>query len=113
MMNTSDFEHLSQYDPDDEFLQSSSSLSLLQSILSHQQCDSSEYSIIDDDQDIISVNSSLMGYSSIKRIKATRKVADAVIKKIIFYISLFSDEVTDQLKKIGKDFEIKSELDED
>jgi len=36
MLNTSEFEHLSQYDPDDEFLQSSSSISLLQSILSHQ-----------------------------------------------------------------------------
>ena len=36
--------------------------------------------------------------NNVKLIKATKKVADAVIKKIIYYISLFSEEVRSQLQ---------------
>lgn len=73
-MNTSDFEHLSQYDPDDEFLQSQSSMSLLQSIIKSTKDAGkmefaemqSEYSIIDDDDesDLISISSSVISRGS-------------------------------------------------
>ncbi len=73
-LNHSDFEHLSQYDPDDEFLQSSSSISLLQSILQdkHDFAESSEYSIIDDSASagVMSLNSSMMSKGSIRLIKS-------------------------------------------
>jgi hypothetical protein len=41
-----------------------------------------------------------MSRGSIRKIKATKRVADAVIRKIIYYISLFSEEVRVQL--LGK-----------
>jgi len=54
----SEFEHLSFYYPDDEFLQQSHSIVLLQSILSNQELDqTSEYSVIDDSDEVISMSS--------------------------------------------------------
>lgn len=35
-------------------------------------------------------------------IKSQKKVEDAIVRKIIFYISLFSDEVKLKLDKLGK-----------
>ena len=44
---TDDFEHISQYDPDDEFLRSSRSVSIIESILSKKSISqTSEFSVI-------------------------------------------------------------------
>lgn len=45
-------------------------------------------------------NSSVNG--SIRMIKSQKKVEDAIVRKIIFYISLFSTEVKQKLDRLGK-----------
>jgi hypothetical protein len=45
-------------------------------------------------------NSSANG--SIRMIKSQKKVEDAIVRKIIFYISLFSTEVKQKLDRLGK-----------
>jgi len=44
-----------------------------------------------------------MSKGSVRFIKSQRKVADAIVRKIIYYISLFNDEVRISLYKLGKD----------
>lgn len=39
---------------------------------------------------------------SIRMINSQKKIEDAIIRKIIFYISLFSDEIKQKLNKLGK-----------
>jgi len=73
----------------------------------------SEYSIIDDSDDIISLSSKhTIGSSrSIRFIKSHRQTEDTIVKKIIYYIGLFSSEVREMLDKSNKKVggEIKEE----
>jgi len=100
-MSNADFDHLSQYDPDDEFLQSAHSISILEGILSSKLDQSSDYSVIEgddgDDVSILSLNSSVKGSEHMRFIARHQKVEDKIVQKIIYYISLFSSEVRDKL----------------
>ena len=68
MMHDMDsFDHLSQYDPDDEFLQSNRSLSIIESIVSKHGrggasalSESSEFSIISSNSNVKSLISSFV-----------------------------------------------------
>ena len=91
------FEHLSNFDPEDEFLQSDQSFSVIGSMISKNNDKLSEYS------DFSVVSSSRI--SQIKKenvISSDRDVylEDVAMQKIIYYISLFSDEVKHQLEKL-------------
>ena len=100
-----DFEHLSQYDPDDEFLRSSKSVSIIDSILSKKSIShTSEFSIITskkDSQSIISM-SSKKNKNAIAFVETNRDIyaEDVITQKIIYYVSLFSSEVSDHLSKL-------------
>ena len=73
----------------------------------------SEYSVIDDSDDVISMSSKhTIGSSrSIRFIKSHRQTEDTIVKKIIYYIGLFSHEVRNMLDKANKEVgcEIKEE----
>jgi len=88
---------LSNFDPEDEFLQSDQSFSVIGSMISKDNDKLSEYS------DFSVVSSSRI--SQIKKenvISSDRDVylEDVAMQKIIYYISLFSDEVKHQLEKL-------------
>eukprot|EP00347_Sterkiella_histriomuscorum_P003774 403362997 len=150
IMNQSDqFEILSSLDPDDEFLQSGRSVSLIDSIISKTSDSfsiisgqSSEFSIIGNSklhsiiQSVYSVDQSvrstvsvdlqsqsdntidlaqnmldisqsgsavsLLNSSKFSTIQYERDsyAEDIIMQKIIFYVSLFSDEVKDRLKEM-------------
>lgn len=117
----SDFDHLSQYDPDDEFLQNAHSISILESILNSKVNQSSDFSVIEgegDDVSILSLNSSVKGSEHLRFIARHQKIEDKIVQKIIYYISLFSTEVREKLdelhigkanKKKAMDFQFKEE----
>ena len=91
------FEHLSNFDPEDEFLQSEKSFSVIGSMISKENDKLSEYS------DFSVVSSSRI--SQIKKdnvIETNRDVylEDVAMQKIIYYISLFSNEVKYHLERL-------------
>ena len=101
------FDHLSQYDPDDEFLKSSRSLSIIESIVSKQGrgtsalSESSEFSIISSNN-VQSMISSLLTEAKgqamqqinfIEEQEDDTYVQDVVAQKIIYYLSLWSDDM--------------------
>jgi hypothetical protein len=119
-MSAADFDHLSQYDPDDEFLQGAHSISILESILSSKSKlnQSSDFSVIEGDGDDVSILSlSQKGSEHMRFIARHQKVEDKIVQKIIYYISLFSAEVREKLndlhivktKKQALDFQFKEE----
>jgi hypothetical protein len=102
-ISAADFDHLSQYDPDDEFLQNAHSISILESILSNKLNQSSDYSVIEgdgDDVSILSLNSSVKGSEHMRFIARHQKTEDKIVQKIIYYISLFSTEVRERLDEL-------------
>lgn len=102
-MSHADFDHLSQYDPDDEFLQNSYSISILESILSSKLNQSSDFSVIEgdgDDVSILSLNSSVRGSENMRFLAKHQKIEDKIVQKIIYYISLFSSEVKEKLDEL-------------
>jgi len=90
-----DFEHLSQYDPDDEFLQSSRSFSVIESILSRKSVSkTSEFSLVSKGPaSVISMGQK----TSVIESKRDLYAEDIVTQKIIYLVSLFSDEVQGHL----------------
>ena len=97
-MALDDFEHLSQYDPDDEFLRSSRSASIIESILSKKSVSqTSDFSIVSSAK-----SKQVMSCKSVAFVEPNRDVyaEDVITQKIIYYISLFSDDVSDHLQKI-------------
>lgn len=106
-----DFEHLSQFDPDDQFLQSERSFSIIDSVVSGKQSmgvksiASSSFSIVAGSDDaksflsgatVQSLNRNVAPIYSNKDVYAE----DIVTQKIIYFISLFSDEVKSSLDKL-------------
>jgi hypothetical protein len=96
-----DFEHLSQYDPDDEFLRSSRSISIIDSIMSKKSVGkTSDFSIVSSAQSkkIESVISSIKA-NNVAFVESNRDIyaEDVITQKIIYYISLFSDDVSAHL----------------
>jgi hypothetical protein len=133
-----DFEVLSQIDPDDEFLRSENSYSLIEKLSMSQQSSfevlsahSSEFSILSgtrmhsllqsirqtdqsmslasDIQTLNDENSSLAGYLNASRFSAVVNdrdtyAEDIVMQKVIYYISLFKEDVREALfSKRSKD----------
>lgn len=109
------FEHLSQYDPDDQFLKSDRSLSVIDSILSmaggtrDNRSESSEFSIISagNIKSVLSAsiiskadNLAMQQISFIERREEDNYLLDVVAQKIIYYLSLWSDDMRDQLTKL-------------
>ena len=93
-----DFEHLSNFDPDDQSLQSERSFSIIDSVVSGasmgvESFTSAGFSIVSKDT-----------VQSVRRapIHPSRDVyaEDIVTQKIIYYISLFSDEVKVSLGRL-------------
>ncbi|CDW72543.1 lupus brain antigen [Stylonychia lemnae] len=102
--NTDDFEHLSQYDPEDEFLRSSKSVSIIESILSRKSISqTSDFSLINGKKvgSVISLGS-MASKNTIALIENNRDIyaEDVITQKIIYYVSLFSDEVSSYLTNI-------------
>ena len=106
-----DFEHLSQYDPDDEFLRSNKSVSIIDSILSKKSISqTSDFSIISNAkskklQSMISMGSSSKISNSVNTIalvESNRDIyaEDVITQKIIYYVSLFSEDVSQHLQQI-------------
>lgn len=85
-----DFEHLSNFDPEDEFLQSEQSYSVIGSVISRDEDALSEYS----DFSIVSSSrvSQIKGGNIIQSDRDLY-VEDIAMQKIIYYISLFSEDV--------------------
>ena len=84
------FEHLSNFDPEDDFLKSDRSFSVIGSVLAKDEEVLSEYS----DFSIVS-NSRVSQIKGGSIIETDRDiyVEDMAMQKIIYYISLFSDDV--------------------
>lgn len=108
-----DFEHLSHFDPDDMFLQSEHSFSIIDSIVSGVQSvggksvASSGFSIVGsnaagDSQSFLSGKTVKSLTRNVARIESRNDVyiEDVVTQKIIYYISLFSEEVRGSLVKL-------------
>ena len=107
------FDHLSQYDPDDQFLQSKRSLSIIESILSkHGTSEAFEVLSETSEFDIISSQSSQV-MSMISSIYPNQHcpiatietqednyMQDVIAQKIIYYLSLWSDDMRTQLQKL-------------
>lgn len=91
------FEHLSNFDPEDEFLSSNKSFSLIGSVVSKDQESLSEYS----DFSIVSGSrvGSIMGANTIQTNRDIY-IEDVAMQKIIYYISLFSEETRGYLQKL-------------
>jgi hypothetical protein len=85
-----DFDHLSNFDPEDEFLQSEQSYSIIGSVLTKDEEALSEYS----DFSIIS-NSRLSQIKGGNMLESDRDIyiEDVAMQKIIYFISLFSEDV--------------------
>ena len=121
------FDHLSQYDPDDEFLKSNRSLSIIESIIakdgrigSSAVSESSEFSIISS-KHVQSVISSIMSEAqndAMKQINFIEDrdddnyVQDVIAQKIIYYLSLWSDDMRKQLSELKRQG-IMHEVDKD
>ena len=91
------FEHLSNFDPEDEFLRNSKSFSVIGSVISNDResiGNYSEFSILSGSRagSILNVNT----------IETDRDIyiEDLAMQKIIYYISLFSDETKSYLQKL-------------
>ncbi|CAI2362242.1 unnamed protein product [Moneuplotes crassus] len=92
-----DFEHLSNFDPDDDFLNSEKSFSIIGSVLCKDEESLSEYS-----------DFSIVSGSRISEIRGANELQqerdfcteDFVIKKIIYYVCMFGDEIKEFLSKI-------------
>jgi hypothetical protein len=118
--NLSEFEILSNIDPDDEFLQGNRSAILLENICQRDNADvqsmaSSEFSIISQNPKLLSAIKSLdlrsesseldsvhsshpsalqsLQFSSIHNDQRDIYIEDIVMQKIIFYVSLFSEDL--------------------
>ena len=98
-----DFEHLSQYDPEDEFLRSSRSVSIIESIMSRKSVSqTSDFSLVSaGKRSVISVGS-LRSKNTIAFVESNRDVyqEDVITQKIIYYVSLFSEDVSAHLRTI-------------
>jgi hypothetical protein len=90
------FEHLSNFDPEDEFLNSNKSFSVLGSVLFNDQKSIAEYS----DYSIVS-GSRISNIKNSNTIETNRDIyiEDKSMEKIIYYISLFSEETQNYLSK--------------
>jgi hypothetical protein len=101
-----DFEHLSQYDPDDEFLRSNKSMSIIDSILSGKKSFSktSEFSMPSAVSKKVESLASMgeKAKNSIAFVESNRDIyaEDVITQKIIYYVSLFSEDVSEHLQKI-------------
>ena len=125
---SSSFDHLSQYDLDDEFLQSNRSLSIIGSIIAREgrasnsaMSESSDFSIISSNKEkslISSFLSDIKGQAmqQINFIQAQEDddtyVQDVLAQKIIYYLSLWSEEMRKQLNEL-KDQGILHEVSKD
>ena len=91
------FEHLSNFDPDDEFLSSNQSFSVIGSLLSNEHQSISGYS----DFSIIS-GSRADNIVNTNPIMTNRDIyiEDIAMQKIIYYVSLFSEETKSYLQKL-------------
>ena len=91
------YDHLSNFDPDDEFLNSEQSFSVIGSVVSKDEEILSEYS----DFSIVS-NSRLSNIKNSNVIQTERDIyiEDIAMQKIIYYISFFSDDVKRYLNKM-------------
>ena len=91
------YDHLSNFDPDDEFLKSEQSFSVIGSVVAKDDDVLSEYS----DFSIVS-NSRLSELKNSNVIQTERDIyiEDIAMQKIIFYISFFSDDVKRYLNKM-------------
>ena len=91
------YDHLSNFDPDDEFLKSEQSFSVIGSVVSKDEEILSEYS----DFSIVS-NARLSNIKNSNVIQTERDIyiEDIAMQKIIYYISFFSDDVKRYLNKM-------------
>ena len=92
-----DFEHLSNFDPEDEFLSNNKSYSIVGSVISNDEetlSNYSEFSILSD--------SRISNFADTNPIETDRDiyVEDIVMQKVIYYVSLFSDETKNHLQKL-------------
>jgi len=94
-LSVDSFEHLSQYDPDDEFLQGKAS-SVIDSVLSGEYKKSSagfsDYSMVEKS----------LAIDEVSRIETKRDIyaEDVIMSQIIYYVSLFSQEMLSSLSKL-------------
>jgi hypothetical protein len=87
-----DLEHLSNIDPEDEWLQCETG-SIVDSIMTGEHSNAiSDYSVIDN------IHSFAMSSASIVNTKRDIYAEDIVMQKIITYISYFSNEIKDKLE---------------
>lgn len=91
------FDHLSNFDPDDEFLRSEESFSVIGSLVAKDVDSISEYS----DFSIVSDSRvSQIRSSNVIQTERDIYIEDVAMQKIIYYISFFSDDVKRYLNKI-------------
>ena len=91
------FEHLSNFDPEDEFLSNDKSFTVVGSVVTNDEDSLSSYS----DFSILS-GSRVSNILETNQIDTNRDiyVEDVVMQKIIYYVSLFSDETKNYLQKL-------------
>ena len=91
-----DFDHLSNFDPEDDFLQSQNSYSIIESVICKDEDTLSKYSDFS-----IASDSRVSQIKDGNIIEPKRDIyeEDIVIQKIIYYISLFSDDIKKYLSQ--------------
>lgn len=104
------FEHLSNFDPEDEFLSGNRSFSVIGSVISNDEksiADYSEFSI---------VSGSRIGSIVESNVIQTNRdiyIEDVAMQKIIYYISLFSEETRNYLQRIRSRDQLFQSKDDD
>ena len=99
-------EHLSNFDPDDEFLSSNKSFSVIGSVISNDQKSISGYS------EFSIVSGSRVGSILDSNVIETNRdiyIEDVAMQKIIYYVSLFSDETRSYLQKLRSKGQLNQE----
>jgi len=104
------FEHLSNFDPDDEFVNSNRSYSVIGSVISNNKeslASYSDFSIVGESR-----ASSILNANTIQTNRDIY-IEDIAMQKIIYYISLFSEETKSYLLKLrSKDKLVQEQTEE-
>ena len=99
-------EHLSNFDPDDEFLSSKKSFSVIGSVISNDQKSISGYS------EFSIVSGSRVGSILDSNVIETNRdiyIEDVAMQKIIYYVSLFSEQTQSYLQKLRSKGQLNQE----
>ena len=114
-MSTDSFEHLSNFDPDDQFLKSNRSMSIIESIIAKgddarsQISEQSSFSIISSPALMSVISSSVLNFGGdkinqqigvIETQAEDTYMEDVVAQKLIYFLSLWSSEMRSQLGKL-------------